>query len=161
VDTASTWEIVPLDIGNVARVTLIADWLWDMWGRHNGRSLADEIAKLKLRHGVAPSISPTFVAQSLNGALVGTIGICPSDYADRPDLSPWISALFVPPDRRGQGIGSALIRHSCQILRQSGYDSAYLWSEESNAPYYQRIGARKLTSVPRGVIMEMRINERE
>src|ERR1700704_4049376 len=41
--------------------------------------------------------------------LCGFALLVPQDFERRPDLSPWVAGVFVPPQHRMRGIGSALV----------------------------------------------------
>ncbi len=69
----------------------------------------------------------------------GTASIYVHDLETRPDLSPWLAAVYVDPLFRRQGIGSALVqaieREACrlQIAR------LYLFTPDQE-PFYTRLG---------------------
>lgn len=42
-------------------------------------------------------------------SLVGSAALVNHDMRERPDLSPWLAAVYVKPERRQSGIASALI----------------------------------------------------
>jgi GNAT superfamily N-acetyltransferase len=57
----------------------------------------------------------------------------------RPDLSPWLAALFVIPSHRGRGIGTALIRRCEREAWSVGANRLYLHTTTAQ-DLYERLG---------------------
>ena len=55
------------------------------------------------------------------------------------DLTPWLSALFVQPEYRGRGIGTALVAHFESRVRAAGIRHAYLYTSAAEQ-FYARLG---------------------
>lgn len=55
------------------------------------------------------SIPVAFIAVGLDGSVLGGVGIHEFDLEERRDRSPWIVGTIVRADRRGEGIGQALM----------------------------------------------------
>ncbi|MBT4889397.1 MAG: GNAT family N-acetyltransferase [Rhodospirillales bacterium] len=49
-----------------------------------------------------------------------------NDANERPELTPWLSGVYVTPDYRGKGIGSALIKAIEDLAYDEGYKEIYL-----------------------------------
>jgi GNAT superfamily N-acetyltransferase len=57
-----------------------------------------------------------------------------------PEVHGYVSSLYVTSDRRGSGVGSALLEaclHECQAR---GADAVFLWPTPRSRPLYQRFG---------------------
>jgi predicted N-acetyltransferase YhbS len=63
-----------------------------------------------------------------------------SDLGSRPDLSPWIAALWVEPGFREQGIATALMKAAKAELALKGVPIAYLCANLSKRKFYQSRG---------------------
>lgn len=114
----------------------VALWLFNEWGHLTpGSSLERSMQRLRERC-VKDTIPLTFVAIE-NGQPVGTISLVPDDLKTRPDLTPWIAAVFVAPSARNRGIGSQLMKFAEQQARELGYTRLYLFT-----PNKQRMYAR-------------------
>ncbi|QGY30398.1 GNAT family N-acetyltransferase [Pantoea cypripedii] len=112
----------------------ITDWLWREFGEGTPREFFASIVTSSLKGADFPV---TFVA--LDGARpLGTVGFWRCDLISRQDLYPWLAALFIEEDARGQGISQALQQHVIDYARQRGYDRLWLWS--TFAGYYERFG---------------------
>jgi GNAT superfamily N-acetyltransferase len=61
---------------------------------------------------------------------VGCVHGVESELDERPDLEPFIAALFVVEERRGEGLGSLLLNAAERQARAAGFATAYLcaWS---------------------------------
>ncbi len=57
----------------------------------------------------------------------------------RPDLSPWLAALFVAPEFRSRGIGAALVKAIEDHARGVGTKTLYLYTSEAE-PFYAGLG---------------------
>jgi len=71
-------------------------------------------------------------------------GLClfVKDEADpnpRPDLSPWLAALYVAPEYRNRGIGETLIKAIEDHARAVGTETLYLYTSEAEA-FYAKLG---------------------
>ncbi len=53
----------------------------------------------------------------------------------RPDLRPWLAALFVHPDHSGNGVAGLLIRAVEQAARRLGEKMIYLTTKDSHNLY--------------------------
>jgi N-acetylglutamate synthase-like GNAT family acetyltransferase len=88
-------------------------------------------------------IPNTYIA--FDTVLSGSAAIVENDMDNWPDLSPWLASVFVIPDYRNQGIGSALVRHVMQQAQQSNIDKLYLYTPDREA-FYQKLGWRRINT---------------
>ncbi len=119
-------------------VPLLACWYWGEWGRlHPDRSLEDWIEMLRPRDS-RDHIPMLFVA--VDGETpAGTSSLVYHDMASHPELSPWLAGVYVIPELRGRGIGSALVR---QVVAHAGALSVprlYLHTDAAEG-FYARMG---------------------
>ena len=83
-----------------------------------------------------------FVALDDADAIVGTASLTFDDLVGDP-RNPWLASVFVPPEQRGKGIASALVRTVENVARRFGYASLYLFTASAD-PLYARLGWRAL-----------------
>jgi len=69
---------------------------------------------------------PIFVAEGSNGIIEGYM-VCKV-----VDQIIWVESLFVSPEYRRKGIGSALFEHACELASQYGEDTVYNWVHPNN-----------------------------
>ncbi len=70
---------------------------------------------------------------------LGCVHLIDHDDDGQPELHPWLAAMAVVPARRGQGIGSALVRALLAEARAQGF--ARLWLGTDGPGFYERLGA--------------------
>ena len=70
--------------------------------------------------------------------LLGTVGLWRCDLISRQDLYPWMAALYVAPEARGQGLAGKLQQHVIGYARAQGYTELFLYS--ACRDFYERFG---------------------
>src|SRR5437762_3271795 len=123
-------------------VETIARWHWEAWGHSDqGGSLASWTDNLRqfTNRGRIPTI---YVA--LDGhELLGSATLNENDMSTRPDLTPWLSGVYVKPSRRGQGVASALVRHAVRQAAAMGVGRLFLHTHPARG-LYEKLGWRAI-----------------
>ncbi len=121
----------------------VAKWLHDEWAWQNPgeNSVADRLQRMQAQMH-KERIPMMFVAFAGDHP-VGTAWIVEHDMDSRKDLSPWVATIFVRPEYRGKGIGSALVLRAMDKVRQLGYKQAYLITPDREG-FYARLGWRTM-----------------
>ena len=70
--------------------------------------------------------------------LLGTVGLWRCDLISRQDLYPWMAALYVAPEARGQGLAGKLQQHVIGYARAQGYTELFLYS--ACRDFYEHFG---------------------
>jgi GNAT superfamily N-acetyltransferase len=118
-------------------IPLLAGWFHDEWSSFDRRSCQD--IKSQLTENLNRDAIPlTFLALQ-DSAVLGTVSLDLSDLPSHDHLSPWLASLFVPPEARGQGTGTALVRHAQDFARLNRIGPLYLWTPGSTR-LYERCG---------------------
>lgn len=106
-------------------VDTIARWHWDEWGHVDPGGSAESWAEGLRERTNRDRIPATFVA--LDGEeLLGSVTLVGNDMSTRPDLWPWLAGVYVKPGHRGEGVGSALVRHTVSKAAEMGIEKLYL-----------------------------------
>lgn len=125
----------PQHVGFVAR--LVYDEFWV--------GVADGLTEAYLADAFGGRGPPGRVLASLvaldGDAPLGCVHLIDNDDDSLPDLYPWLAAMVVVPQRRGQGIGSALVRGLMHEARAMGF--ARLWFGTDGPGFYERLGAQR------------------
>jgi GNAT superfamily N-acetyltransferase len=116
-------------------VPLIARW---HWRHHGGAGRLDFWIQAHDEEAQGRDVPTAWVA-FLSGQPVGCVSLIRCNMDTYPDLTPWLAALFVIPEMRGGGVGTALTRHCEQSAAALGYATLYLYTETA-AAFYGRLG---------------------
>ena len=93
----------PEHLGTVAR-WIHEEWWSDKPG-HTVETMASRLGEASDQNAVPLSLVALHA-----GNPVGTVNLVANDNEERTDLAPWLAALLVMPEHRGQGVGSDLVR---------------------------------------------------
>ncbi len=63
---------------------------------------------------------PFTVVALADGVPVGSCLVIDNDCVHRPQLTPWVAAVFVKPESRGRGVASAILEEAATIATRSG-----------------------------------------
>jgi N-acetylglutamate synthase-like GNAT family acetyltransferase len=140
----------------IAAITLLADrpdlaagWAelhWREWGREPGREeLAWWVADAVRAVG-RTSVPVAFLALGHDGEVVGGVGLHQFDPEEQRDLSPWVVGTIVRTDRRGVGIGQALMAHLGAWAVSAGIEQVWVCTETEGkkVAFYQRCGYERV-----------------
>ncbi len=72
--------------------------------------------------------------------VIGSYGLIENDFMVRKDLKPWLCALYVEENERGQALGSHLLAHGSQEAAKLGFRKVYLCTD--HVGYYEKYGWR-------------------
>lgn len=111
----------------------LALWFHEKWGIDLEAYRESMTASLSTHAGV-----PSWYAFIDGDRICGGAGIIENDFHDRPDLTPNLCALYVEPDRRGEGIAGALLSFICEDMKGNGIDTFYLVTDHTS--FYERCG---------------------
>jgi GNAT superfamily N-acetyltransferase len=116
----------------------VAMRIWQAWWELDGTPL-DYISS-RLRENLNAEPIPFALVAHDGDAFLGTVSVIASDLAERPQLTPWMAALWVEPEARRRGVGAALLdraTHDCFAL---GVSRAYLCARPRLSRFYEGLG---------------------
>lgn len=118
----------------------VGRWHWDEWGSEDpGGSVETWIGMATYANREA--VPALFVALD-NEEPVGSASLVSHDLPDRDDLShlrPWLSGVYVVPERRGRGVARALVGRVERGAAWLGVSRLYLYTQTARG-LYERLG---------------------
>jgi N-acetylglutamate synthase-like GNAT family acetyltransferase len=119
-------------------VPTLALWVKGEWGHQCPDVAYEKYVSDFQRQTTHGRIPETFVALEDN-TLLGTASIIEHDMSTRMELSPWMASVYVAPEFRNKGVGSALVRTVMQEAGRLGLQKLYLITPDKGG-FYSRLG---------------------
>jgi N-acetylglutamate synthase-like GNAT family acetyltransferase len=94
----------------------------------------------RLRENLNDAAVPFALVAHDGEAFLGTASVIASDFAERPQWTPWVAAVWVEPQARQHGVGAALVDRATLDCFALGVSRAYLCARPQRAGYYERLG---------------------
>jgi predicted N-acetyltransferase YhbS len=121
----------------------VAERIWAAFWRHKGTPLSTIRVGLEASLQLESRVPFAVVAES-GGRLCGNILVTDSDEPAKPDLRPWLAALWVDEAFRCQGIATGLIEQAARRTRILGVQRLYLVSRPALRDFHVRRGLKLL-----------------
>lgn len=115
------------------------DRIWRAWWKDTSfavEQIRDPVEAM-LR---SPDALPCCLIAHVDSEFLGTVSVIASDVEARPELSPWVAALWVEPSHRRSGIATALLEAAVSRAFAQGFDRIFLHSAEQRRPFYEARG---------------------
>ena len=81
---------------------------------------------------------PLWYVLRMDGKIIAGAGLITNDFISRMDLWPWLAALIVEEEYRGNALGGVLLQHAKACAAQLGFDRLYLATDHIG--YYEKYG---------------------
>lgn len=119
---------------------IVAERIWTAFWQASGEPPAYIAGLLRESLGEAPI--PTALVAHAGDAFLGTVSLIACDVDERPQLTPWVAALWVEPAARERGIGAELVEEAARRGFALGHRRLFLSASARMAPYYEKRGWR-------------------
>jgi GNAT superfamily N-acetyltransferase len=133
-------QIIPLD-ECPQYAAICAHWSYGQWGFQ--RNISFDINLLVYNERAVSNALPRVFVICLDSFPVGMVSVKENDMRNRPDLSPWLSALYIMPEYRKKGLAKRLIECAEEYARLLGYAVIYLFidapDESRLTAYYEKL----------------------
>lgn len=129
-------------------IPIIAKWIYEEWSYAFPMRTLQEIQKSLFGRMNENEMPITLIAHDERGVL-GTASLKASDMEILPELTPWLSSVFVPPDYRGQGVATALVAEIEKIARQHGFTKIHVFNPITQG-IFEKMGWSVLQTVQYG-----------
>lgn len=123
VTTAARPDLVPIAV----------DWVWNAFWRPGGQPV-EAVESWIAESVTAPDMPRTFVLLS-GDTPVGTASLVDHDLAERPDLTPWLAAVFVAPAMRRRGYAAHLVAAVEAECRAKAIQTLWLYTSTAESVY--------------------------
>lgn len=120
----------------------VAQRIWTAFWRHKDVPY-DDIRAGFARHMETDGMPFTLVAER-DGMFCGTVSVIASDEPARLDLTPWIAALWVDEDARGQGIARRLLEDAAARCKALGVATLFLTARPHLRGFYENLSWRAI-----------------
>jgi len=117
---------------------IVADRIWQAWWRADGHPL-DYISG-RLRENMNATPIPFALVAHDGETFLGMASVIASDLAERPQLTPWVAAVWVEPQARRRGVGGELVHRATLDCFALGVSRAYLCARPQRSAFYERLG---------------------
>ncbi|HKP98465.1 MAG TPA: GNAT family N-acetyltransferase [Fibrobacteria bacterium] len=129
-------------------IPIIAKWIYEEWAYAFPLRTLMDIQKTLFGRMNENEMPITLIAHDERGVL-GTASLKASDMEILPELTPWLSSVFVHPDHRGEGVATALVAEIEKIARQQGFSRLYVFNPISQG-VFEKLGWSVLQTVQYG-----------
>jgi GNAT superfamily N-acetyltransferase len=129
-------------------IPIIAKWIYEEWSYAFPMRTLQEIQKALFGRMNENEMPITLIAHDERGVL-GTASLKASDMDILPELTPWLSSVFVHPDYRGQGVATALVAEIEKIARQQGFARIHVFNPITQG-VFEKMGWSVLQTVQYG-----------
>ncbi len=125
-------------------VEFVAGLVWrEFWADVRGGMTQAELAEAFGGRAAPGRVLASLIALegSDDATPLGCVHLIDNDDDSLPELYPWLAAMVVVPERRGQGIGSMLVKAMARQAARLGFEQ--LWFGTDGPGFYERLGAVK------------------
>ncbi|AOA00561.1 GNAT family N-acetyltransferase [Carnobacterium divergens] len=105
----------------------------EKWGSEETNLLYEDCITSCL---TSPSKLPQWYLLLKDETIVGCAGLIPNDFISRMDLYPWLCALYIEEEFRGNSYGELLIEHVKTETKKLGFETLYLCTDHTS--YYEK-----------------------
>jgi GNAT superfamily N-acetyltransferase len=116
----------------------VAMRIWQAWWEADGTPL-DYISG-RLSDNINDEPIPFALVAHDGDRFLGTASVIASDLAERPQLTPWVAAVWVEPQARNRGVATAMVERATQDCFALGIKRAYLCARPRLSRFYEGMG---------------------
>ena len=115
---------------------ILAHWAFFQW--YHTRNVDFRAVEADYRRRADSTALPVSWVALADNVPAGMVSLKEHDLSSHAHLSPWLSALYVIPEFRRQGIAAGLIDAVVDYARSKGYKELFLFTDNKNSAYLSR-----------------------
>lgn len=123
-------------------IPIIAKWIYDEWAYVYPQKSLQDIQRTLISRVNEREMPITLVAHDERGVL-GTASLKAEDLEIAPELTPWISSVYVHAEYRGEGIGTSLAAEIERIAAELGFQRLHLFNPPTKG-VFEKLGWKVL-----------------
>ncbi|WP_009631591.1 GNAT family N-acetyltransferase [Synechocystis sp. PCC 7509] len=132
-------------------ISTVAQWYYELWGKVPGNSVEQTIERIK---GKLNCDKPPFHILAISkDRVLGVAQFKLREMSIYPEKEFWLGSLFVSPEFRGCGIGSALAEEIVVIAKKFGVKEIYLQTEALDGGLYKRLGWKTIETIENNSVL--------
>lgn len=113
-------------------LTLLTQWFYEEWSYLNPGKTEEDL-RHKLIQRLNTHCFPLTLLALDGQECLGTSSLIFHDMDTHLHLSPWLSSMYVPPNKRNLGIGTHLLKSSLRKAKELGCSKLYLYTPRQSA----------------------------
>ena len=121
-------------------------WAYKEW--YGKRDIGPDTVIKSYQIRINDRILPIAMVALEDGVPAGMVSLKDNDLWCRKDLNPWLASLYVAPEYRNRGIGSALIENLLKYSKKLKFTRLYLFTWDHLSDFYSRRGWKYLNNAP-------------
>lgn len=129
-----------------AAADTVAQWYFDEWA-----SSVPDVTVENIRRKVARSISrhsaPMIVLAVEQDIIIGAAELKLREMTIYPEYEHWVGGVYVEKSRRGEGVGSGLVKEVIGRAKKANIEKLYLQTQALDGGIYARLGFQPLENV--------------
>lgn len=130
-------EIIPL-AGHEAFIPELAELHHTEWS-HLNPSLSVEMRAEAISNAAGRKGIPSIFIATSGSTLIGSAALVLQDMDTKPDLTPWLAAVYIKEHFRHQGVATKLIAQCEREALRARVDTLYLYTEYAHK-FYKKLG---------------------
>ncbi len=107
----------------------------DKWADTNSMKMYEHAISSSLH---SDNFFPQWFVGTIESKIMACCGIINNDFISRGDLYPWLCALYVEEEYRGNGYARKMIAHAKSACKNAGFKKLYLCTHLED--FYERVG---------------------
>lgn len=112
----------------------VAEWSYSEWGHTRSDNSVEKLIEL-YRARINSDLIPITLVGTVGSEIVGMASLVENEARDFPELTPFLSALYVSQMHRRNGYAEGLVEEILKYAKQHGYEACHLITDKFEQLY--------------------------